>query len=129
MCLVSKEIKFCTCEEEFTSELPHFWKFYRFNKDKDIRIMGSVMKPKDHVDPSFTLNRNTIRKRLNSENAFDKDLGFLENDVLVIVLDNNTEKVTTYRYEYKRGFWVDCEYGGMWLNSRFDFYGFGKVKP
>jgi hypothetical protein len=53
---------------------------------------------------------------------------FLENDVLEIVLDNNTEKVTTHRFEYKRGFWVDCEYGWMWLKSRFDFYGFGLVR-
>ena len=23
-------------------------------------------------------------------------------------------------YEYKRGIWIDCEYGWMWLESRFD---------
>jgi hypothetical protein len=66
MCLVSKEIKFCTCEEESTSELPHYWKFYRFNKDKDLRIVGKVMMPKENLDPSFALNKNTIRNRLNS---------------------------------------------------------------
>jgi hypothetical protein len=75
MCKISKDLKFCTCEEGSTSELPHFWKFYRLNKDKDLRIVGKIMEPKDYLNPSFALYRNTIRKRLNNENAFDKDLG------------------------------------------------------
>ncbi len=130
MCIASKDFKFCTCEEEYTDELPHYWKLYRFNKDKNLHIVGSIREPKDNLDPSFAHNRNTIRKRLNGENAFDKDMGFLENDVLVIVLNNNTEKVTTYLFEYKRGFWAECEYGygWMWLKSRFDFFGFGVIK-
>jgi hypothetical protein len=42
MCVVSKNIKFCTCEEDSTSERTNYWVLHRFNKDKDLRIVGNT---------------------------------------------------------------------------------------
>ena len=130
MCLVSKEIKFCTCEEESTSERPNYWVLHRFNKDKDLRIMGNIIRPDKDLEPNYISNKKTILNRLKKPNAFDKDISFVEGDVLSIVLNSSdSKKREDFCYEYKRGTWIDSEHDSMWLGSRFDVYGYGKVEP
>lgn len=129
MCLVSKEIKFCTCEEESTSERPNYWVLHRFNKDKDLRVVGSVVRSNKDLDTNYKPNKKTIRNRLNKPNAFDKEIPFVENDVLNVVLnDDDYERRKNFCFEYKNGVWIDSEYSSMWLKSRFDVYGFGPIK-
>ena len=129
MCVVSKNIKFCTCEEDSTSERTNYWVLHRFNKDKDLRIVGNIVMSTKDLDPNYKPNKKTIRNRLNKQDAFDKEIPFVENDVLEVVLNSDDyENRKDFCYEYKRGIWIDCDYGWMWLESRFDVYGFGKVK-
>ena len=131
MCLVSKEIKFCTCKEDSTSEdRPNYWVLHRFNKDKDLRIMGSIVRTNKDLDPNYKPNKKTIRNRLNKQDAFDKEIPFMENDVLKVVLNSNDyEHRKDFCYEYKNGTWIDSEYSSMCLRSRYDVYGYGKVDP
>ncbi len=128
MCLVSKDIKFCTCEEKSTAERPNYWVLHRFNKDKDLRIVGSILMSTAHLDPNYKPNKKAIRNRLNKQDAFDKEIPFVENDVLKIVLNNDDyENRKYFCYEYKSGIWIDAEHDSLSLKSRFDVYGFGKV--
>lgn len=131
MCVVSKEIKFCTCEQDSISEdRPNYWVLHRFNKDKDLRIMGKISRPENDLEPNYISNKKTILNRLKKPNAFDKDISFVDGDVLSVVLNSSDwKKREDFCYEYKRGTWVDSEYGSMWLESRFDVYGYGKVEP
>lgn len=46
----------------------------------------------------------------------------------LVLNSDDYENRKDFCYEYKRGVWIDCEYGWMWLESRFDVYRFGKVK-
>ena len=129
MCVVSKEIKFCTCEEDSTSDLPNYWVLHRFNRDKDLRIVGNIVMSSKDLDPNYKPNKKTIRNRLNKQDAFDKEIPFVENDVLSVVLNSsNWKKREDFCYEYKRGTWINSENDSMWLESRFDVYGYGKVE-
>ena len=129
MCIVSKNIKFCTCEEGSTSERSNYWVLHRFNKDKDLRIVGNIVMSTKDLDPIYKPNKKTIRNRLNKQDAFDKEIPFVENDVLEVVLNSDDyESRKDFCYEYKRGVWIDSEYDWMWLESRFDVYGYGKVE-
>lgn len=129
MYIVSKDIKFYTCEEESTSERPNYWVLHRFNKDKDLRIMGSVERPETDLKPNFISNKKTILNRLKKPYAFDKDISFVEGGVLSVVLNSSDWKNREdFCYEYKRGTWINSENDSMWLESRFDVYGYGKVE-
>ena len=130
MCLVSKEIKFCTCEEDSASERSNYWVLHRFNKDKDLRIMGKISRPENDFKPNYISNKKTILNRLNKPNAFDKEIPFVEGDKLSVVLNSSdSKKREDFCYEYNRGTWIDSENDSMWLESRFDVYGYGKVEP
>ena len=130
MCLVSKEIKFCTCEEDSTSDRPNYWVLHRFNKDKNLRIMGKISRPENDLKPNYISNKKTILNRLNKPNAFDIDISFVEGDVLSVVLNSSdSKKREDFCYEYNRGTWINSENDSMWLKSRFDVYGYGKVEP
>ena len=129
MCIVSNDIKFCTCEEDSTSERPNYWVLHRFNKDKDLRIVGNIVMSSKDLDPNYKPNKKTIRNRLNKQDAFDKEIPFVENDVLKVVLNSNDfKKREDFCYEYNKGTWIDSDHDWMWLESRFDVYGYGKVE-
>ena len=128
MCVVSKNIKFCTCEEDSTSERTNYWVLHRFNKDKDLRIVGNIVMSTKDLDPNYKPNKKTIRNRLNKQDAFDKEIPFVENDVLKVVLNSDDyENRKDFCFEYKSGIWIDAEYDSLSLKSRFNVYGFGKV--
>jgi hypothetical protein len=61
MCIVSAKIKFCTCvdgafEEDAYEDLPHYWLLHRFNKQKDLEIIGMPVMPLDFLQPNYFLN-------------------------------------------------------------------------
>ena len=75
MCLVSTKIKFCTCgegafEEDTYEDLPHYWLLHRYNKQKDLEIMGMPVMPLDFMQPNYLLNAQTLGERLNESDAF-----------------------------------------------------------
>jgi hypothetical protein len=129
MCLVSKDFKFCTCVEGSFRELPHYWVLHRFNEDKDLMIVGSVKMPLDHLLPNFDKNKRTIKKRLKSLDAFDKEMTFQQDDELEIVLNNNDEENTmTFCFKYDKGNWIETYYCYLGLESRYDIQDFGIIR-
>ena len=126
MCVVSNDIKFCTCEVGDYEELPHYWVLHRYNRSKKIQILGSLVMSEDYLLPNFELNKNTFQKRLNTHDAFDKEIAFKNNDVLEIVLNNKKENQRmTFCFKYKEGTWIETTYDYFKLVSRFDEEAFG----
>lgn len=80
----------------------------------------------DYLLPNFELNKNTFQKRLNTYDAFDKEIAFKNNDVLAIVLNNKKENQRmTFCFKYKEGTWIETTYDYFKLVSRFDEKAFG----
>ena len=128
MCLASKDFKFCTCEEEFTDELPHYWELHRFNKDKNLHIVGSIRLIDHYLNPNYEPNEKTFLKRLNKNDAFDKDILFKEEDKLVIVLNNDSENPMYFCFKYTKGKWKKTFFSSMGLKSYFDIHEFGIIQ-
>ena len=132
MCVVSKDIKFCSCEVDDYEELPHYWVLHRYNRHKEIQILGSLVMSEDYLLPNFELNKNTFHERLNTHDAFDKEITFKNNDRLEIVLNNKKEsKRMTFCFKFKGGTWVETAYDYFKLASHFDeeaFGGFSQLK-
>lgn len=128
MCLVSNDVKFCTCVEGSFYDLPHYWVLHRFNENKKVNIMGKFMMPKDQLFPNFDKNKRIIKKRLHSQDAFDKEMTFKEMDELVIVLNNNEENQMTFCFKYENNKWRETYYSSMGLESCYDIKGFGNIR-
>ncbi len=131
MCIVSDNIKFCTCEVGSYDELPHYWLLYRFNKNKELYIMGSTEMPADFLQPKYNQNIETLNKRLNEPDAFDKEIKFKANDRIEIVLNNLEENESdrmTFCFSYKMGKWTEIPYDTFELMNMFDELEFGDFK-
>ncbi len=68
---------------------PNYWGLHRFNKDKDFGIVGSILMCKAYLDPNSKPNKKAIRNRLNKPDAFDKEIPFVKNDFLKVVLNSD----------------------------------------
>ena len=89
MCVVSDKIKFCTCvaEDIDLDELNHYWVLHRYNKNKDMMVMGLAQAPIEIIDQSYFVDQDTILHRLNSGEAFDQDFSFQKEDRLEVVFN------------------------------------------
>lgn len=127
MCLVSDNVKFCSCEIDDYNELPHYWVLHRFHRDKDMQVLGELVMRADFLNPHYNLNEETFTTRLNTPDAFDKEIAFKENDRLEIVLNNSGKgNLMTFCFRYKKKKWAVIPYDTFKLMSRFDELDFGK---
>ena len=133
MCIVSDKIKFCTCvegafEEDAYEELPHYWLLHRFNKQKDLIIMGMSVMPLDYLKPNYLLNAQTLGDRLNEKDAFDKIIEFKPKDQLEIVINNLSDDELdrmSFCFIFKKGRWIEKEYDTFEIMSHYDGLAFG----
>ena len=133
MCIVSAKIKFCTCgegafEEDAYEDLPHYWLLHRFNKHKDLEIMGMPVMPLDFMQPNYLLNAQTLGERLNESDAFDKIIEFKPKDQLEIVINNLSDDEAermTFCFIFKKGSWINKEYDTFEVMSHYDELAFG----
>ena len=128
MCVVSDKIKFCTCVKGSYRKLPNYWLLYRFSKKKDIQCMGMPIFPYELMQSNYNVNQQTIIKRLNEGDAFDKKIEFKSKDLLEIVLNNLSDKDSKkmiFCFVYKKGNWVAEEYDPFDLMNRYDELTFG----
>ncbi|MBC5837805.1 hypothetical protein [Flavobacterium muglaense] len=130
MCLISDKIQFCSCAATSVNQLKHYWVWYRFNKEKNLMVMGEVMLPNFILNPDFAKNKEILKIRLNQKDAFDTVLDFKSKDLLKIVIDHaipHTDK-TTYLFEYKKDNWHSKKYDTFYIASHYDEKEFGKIK-
>jgi len=131
MCIVSDKIKFCTCAESNVSQLKHYWVLYRYNKEKQGMMMGSVMFEYKIIDPKDVMNENTIIARLNENDAFDVAKTFKNKDVIKVTINNKPkkgERTYSYSFQYRKKKWEVFHEGPFELANDFDKEAKGKIK-
>ena len=131
MCIVSNKIKFCTCLSSSVDKLQNYWLLHRFNKGKDLHVLGTPMMPSEYFESNYQLNIDTLSERLNEADAFDIPIKFKENDQLEIMLNNLSEDFTkrlTYCFKYKKGKWIAESFDTFELMNNYDELMFGKLK-
>lgn len=127
MCIVSKNIKFCTCKSTSVDQLNHYWLLHRRNKDKNEIIIGEVMLPSFATNDEQNLQ--TLEIRLNELDAFDFETAFKNKDILEIVLNNKDDSNRmVYGFEYRKSKWVKKEIDYFYTSDRCDTIQFGKLK-
>jgi len=127
MCIVSDKIKFCTCIDGSYEELPHYWLLYRYNQQKNLLYIGEPVSPYE-FDSNFFVNQETLSKRLNEDDAFDKKIEFKPKDLLEIVINNlsdDKKKPMTFCFRFIKGKWVIEEYDPFELMNNYDEQAFG----
>jgi hypothetical protein len=127
MCIVSKNIKFCTCKSTSVDQLNHYWLLHRRNKDKNEIIIGEVMLPSFATNDEQNLQ--TLEIRLNELDAFDFETAFKNKDILEIVLNNKDDSNRmVYGFEYRKSKWVKKEIDYFYTSGHCDTIQFGKLK-
>ena len=124
MCKVSDKIKFCTCVDDSIEieELNNYWVLHRYNKDKDMSVMGEPILP-NGLQSMFEINKKILVDTLNSPEAFDKKIEIKEGDKLEVVLCNNSSDDTGslyYNFSYSGKIWKSIESDSFDIMSKFD---------
>ncbi len=119
MCLVSEDIKFCTCARGSISSMDSYWILIRLGKSKEDWVTGEPMMPFGFLDTDYESNRLILLKRLNESDAFDKVLDIQINDKLHIVFNNlsKLEQPIVYAYQFIKSKWVEDEYDWFELKN------------
>ena len=107
MCKVTYKIKFCTCLDDNIDieEKNHYWVLHRYNKDKNMDVMGETIFP-DNLHPMFIINKALLIDTLNKPEAFDKNIELEKGDRLEVVLCNNSnEDSLYYNFKYTGKIW------------------------
>lgn len=130
MCLVSDKIKFCTCAANDVEKLKHYWKLYRFDKDKGIMCLGETYFPTSMRDTNFKVNKTTVLNRINESDAFDIPLELKPKDLLEIVINNNVKGIDpfTYIFKYIKGKWKAIGEDPFEIMNNYDEEQTGKIK-
>ena len=131
MCVVTDNIKFCTCISGSYEELPHYWLLYRYDKKKKLLCIGMPSMPLDFLQPNHQVNKQTLLKRLNESDAFDTEIKFKPKDQLEIVLNNLSEieiERMTFCFKYKNGKWMEEEFDVFELMNKYDELAFGNFE-
>jgi hypothetical protein len=137
MCHVSPRLKLCSCASGDVSRLAHYWVFYRFDPQKNERIIGRVAKP-DALDPrAEAYNRATLLKRLNEPDVFDLDLKPKSGDRLQITFrcteadapGKARAKTITYGYAFTGEGWVEEPYNSLSWRWHHTNSAIGELRP
>lgn len=130
MCILSDKIKFCTCATTDVEKLKHYWKLYRFDKNKKLLYMGSPMFPTSEMDPNFIINNEVLLNRLNDRDAFDSPLEVLCKDLIEIVIKNNVKGIEPFTYSFKfiKGTWKAVDEDSFEIMNNYDKEQSGNIK-
>ena len=124
MCKVSDQIILCTCKAKSTESLKNYWSLHRFDKTKDVHILGEAYLPSSFFDPeNYKINNQAILSQLNESNIFDTPLLFQPKDKLVIAFGE-----TIFAYVFSKDKWKTREYDFFELINEHHEIGFGKIK-
>jgi len=133
MCIVSDKIKFCTCvaDDVELDELNHYWVLHRYNKNKDIMVLGLALPPIEFFGQSYYADQEKILNRLNSGEAFDQDFSFKAEDRLEVVFNAQKEdERLPFQFEFDGEEWFaeDEEFDSFSLMNNYDELAQGKIK-
>ena len=130
MCKISSKIKFCTCINDNVDieELDHYWVLHRYNKDKNVSVMGIPALPSD-LQPHFEVNETLLIDTLNTTDAFDKNIELEKGDRLEVVLCNNSkDNELYYNFKFTGKTWKTIESDCFDIMNHFDEVKGGGIK-
>jgi hypothetical protein len=84
--------------------------------------------PFDFLQLNYIINKETLAKRLNEADAFDKVIEFKPKDQLEIVINNLSDDELdrmSFCFIYKKGKWIENEYDIFEIMSHYDELAFG----
>lgn len=129
MCLVSTQLKLCTCGAK---ERPkNFWTFYRYDKKKDLMVMGSLIIPVALPGAIELLNQRNLLKRINEADAFDVNLNPAHKDRLELHFSYGQKQgqYVAYGFEFRAGAWQPCPFDCFDWEGTHNAVKHGKIEP
>jgi hypothetical protein len=129
MCKVSDNLKLCTCTGTVAS-LKHYWIFHRFDKEKNVVVIGEPMLPAFISPEDDSFNREKLQLLLNEGNAFDTDIIAAEKDRLEIsfcIGPEMTDRIS-YGFEFRNGKWEPIEFDPLAWMGEYEEQEAGKIK-
>ena len=119
MCVISDNIKLCSCARGSINSMDNYWIIYRLGKPKEILALGMPSMPQGWLDNNYELNRQIILTRLNESDVFDMALELKNNDKLHIVFNNlfNAKQEIIYAFKFRNSNWVEDEYDWFELKN------------
>lgn len=137
MCRVSPRLKLCTCDGRKVSRLAHYWVLYRFDPNKNVRVIGRVATP-DALDPrAEAYNRATLLKRLNEPDVFDVEPKLKSGDRLQLTFRCSEAeasggvraKTITYGYAFTDEGWVEEPFNSLLWQWHHEPSTVGELRP
>jgi hypothetical protein len=110
MCKISDKLKFCSCDIDDIYDLEHYWIFYRYEKDKIMRIVGSMLPPMNILITTERYNNKSLLILVNDPSSFDVDLKPKSKDRLQLHFTIDSVQFLDYGFEYKDNKWVSKKY-------------------
>src|ERR1700754_961408 len=98
MCKLSGKLKLCTCNATTVSRLQNYWVLHRFNAEKDVRVIGTMLLQDKLESQTEVHKRALLLERLHEPDAFDVDLQPGEGDRLQLTF----QCTTPGRFWFKR---------------------------
>jgi hypothetical protein len=108
MCIISKEVKFCTCSTLVQEELDHYWVLYRPQKHQPTFLVGEIASTENWNLFRTETIESILLKQLNNPLAFDQVYQFQEGDVFAICLNNlmPTAERMEFSFVFEEGSWI-----------------------
>jgi hypothetical protein len=130
MCQVSDKIKFCTCSPEKLFQPGNYWVLYRYNKRKNISMIGETFLPYSIDIKQDEMNRQNLLDALNNTNSFDKPLEFQNGDLLLVSLKCGSEpgERLDYGFHFNNGSWEEKIYSCFQWETKHDKVKRGEVR-
>ena len=123
MCRISHQLKLCTCSSKYKLPL-NYWIFHRYNRTKNISIMGEPMLPASISPQDEAFNAALLLKLLNQGDVFDIDLHPQNKDRLQLSFyikhppSPSESQHIHYGFEYHNGQWHPEAYEPLeWENT------------
>lgn len=146
MCIISDQIKFCSCLKEGKdkeikdilkelekfrnkvipdSKEPFSWVLYKFDRYEEHEgIAGLMHMPSDTT--GFSLGEEFVLDQLNNRNCFDFDYSPKEDDHLQINFQRNASWIEFLSFIYRTGNWA-ADFYGFEEHVHIKNYGIAKV--
>ena len=130
MCQLSPKLQLCTCATN--GSMPkNYWVLYRFNKQRNMMVIGEVLIPAYIHPDTDAYNTQLLTQLLNDGNVFDVDISPKPKDGLLLSFSvanqpNTTERID-YGFQYQEAKWLAIPYDVFDWGNQYEEAANGKI--